>query len=232
MSEGGWKGAAVGATAGGTIGSMFAGMKGALVGGLVGAMAGGAGISPRQLQFGTQGITGGVGQQVIKAKDMISGQQNPFPFQGTERLGQIPVVGDIAKRFQSTGQDQIESVESNKFYEKRDQYAQFSKSFADIQKNDPMHAGDYLTTHKTDFLMAGLSQSINERIGQLDNMRKQVRNQMSQPGATPKDVTEGYAQLEQLYNAKLMMMRSFTAAADRYQKATAASPSKTEGWNR
>src|SRR5208283_2153482 len=101
--------------------------------------------------------------------------------------------------------------------------------FANIEKNDPNSARGYLDAHKTDFTMASLSTSINQRVGEINNMMKQVRDQMSQPNA---DVAKGYDNLEKLYNAKLMMMRNFNAAADRYQKATAASPSKTEGWSR
>jgi hypothetical protein len=230
MGQGGVPGAIAGGTAGGTMGGMWGGMTGALVGGIGGAALGAAKISPRQLEYGVQGMTGGVGQMTARLADTMTGSQSKFPYRGQEAIKQIPVAGQVAGRFMGSSADQTFLNESRKFYEENGQQLDVIKNTMNfIKKNQPEQAAAYAFQHAMEIHLAKIYDASSERVNKINVKIQQLQSLMEQKQL---DEASGFEALQTLFEAKKQIMRTFNSAADGVLKQTPASPSRQEGWSR
>jgi hypothetical protein len=230
MGQGGIPGAIAGGTAGGTMGAMWGGRTGALIGGVGGAAIGAYGISPRRLEYGVQGLTGGVGQMTARLADTVTGSRSTFPYRGQEAIKQIPVAGQVAGRFMGSSADQTFLNESRKFYEEYgQQLSTIKNSMNFIKKNQPEQAADYATQHAPEIHLAKLYDASAQKVNKINVKIQQIQSMMEQKQI---DEGPGFEALQTLFEAKKQIMKAFNGAADTVLKTPPASPSRQEGWSR
>jgi hypothetical protein len=101
---------------------------------------------PMRLQHAVENATGGLGQTVLNVTDALQGQSkldsNGVPYEGSERLRHIPVLGPIAGRFTGSNVDAREHDLNEGFYAAL-QKAQQAKGHIDqMRSTNPQAAED------------------------------------------------------------------------------------------
>jgi hypothetical protein len=85
----------------------------------------------------------GPGEMALKAADSLVKPAVDRGLQGDEAVGEIPLVGTIAKRFVGSGVDQVEADTFEKFYALRGQSEEASRTLAHLKSSDPAKAKEF-----------------------------------------------------------------------------------------
>lgn len=210
MGQGGVKGAIAGGALGGTLGTTYGGWTGGLFGGVGGAAIGASGLSPRRIDAGVQSLTAGGGA-------MAEGYLNPFfhavtrtkQMEGPEAAQNIPVVGQIAKRFTTNPMDATEQALTDRFYNTAKQMQQPMATLQFLEKNHPDQVAGYLQEHKNDLWKGQMAQEMTSRLNEL------LQNQHTIENAEGIDEAKRVQVLKNIHDVKVQILKTFTGVLEK-----------------
>lgn len=159
IGQGGFSGAATGGALGGVLGTMFGGYEGGALGATMGTGVGASGVSPRRLEAGMRSLFAGAGpmaQEFVNPFLSAVGKTKQVPT-GADALRNLPIVGNVLKRFTAGGFDSQESEMTNRFYDAVSKAQVPKNTLDDLMKRDPAQAKLYLVAHKDDLFRAQIA---------------------------------------------------------------------------
>lgn len=215
MGQGGVKGAVAGGALGGTLGTIFGGWKGGAVGAAGGAAVGAVGLSPRRIDAGINSLTAGGGA-------MAEGYLNPFfqaaqktrNMEGPEAAQNVPVVGQVAKRFTTNPMDAQEQALLDRFYTTVQQYQEPMNTLKFLEKNHPDQIVDFLQTNKDKLWRAQMASEMQSRLNDLLSSQHQIEN------AEGLDEAKRIEVLKNIHAVKVQILKTFTGVLDKPMKST------------
>jgi Large polyvalent protein associated domain 38 len=210
MGEGGLRGAEAGGALGATLGTTFGGWAGGIFGGVGGAAIGASGPSPRRTDAAINSMTASGGS-------MAEGYLNPF-FTGTQSTKQmssieavqnVPVVGQIAKRFTTNPMDASEQALNDRFYSTVQKLQEPLNTVKFLQKTHPDQVEGYLHEHSDDLWKGQMAGEMASRLNDLNQKQHQVEN------AQGLDEAKRLTVLKNIHDIKVQILRTFTSALER-----------------
>lgn len=210
MGQGGIKGAVAGGALGGTLGTVFGGWKGGAIGAAGGAAIGAAGISPRRTDAAITSLTAGGGA-------MAEGYLNPFfqaaqktrNMEGPEALQNIPVAGQLAKRFTTNPMDAQEQALLDRFYSTVQKYQEPMNTLKFLEKNHPAQISQFMQSNKDQLWKAQMASEMQSRLNDLLSSQHQIEN------AEGIDEKKRVEVLKNIHAVKVQILRTFTGVLDK-----------------
>lgn len=210
MGEGGVRGAEAGGALGVTLGTTFGGWAGGIFAGMGGAAIGASGPSPRRTDAAVSSMTAGGGAMAESyLNPFFTGTQRTKQMEGPEAAQQIPVVGQLVKRFTTNPMDATEQALTDRFYSSVKRLQQPGATLQFLEKNKPDQVAAYVEEHKDELWKGQMATEMQGRLNDLMQSQHKIEN------AQGLDEAKRVTILKNIHDVKVQILRTFTGVLEK-----------------
>lgn len=173
-------------------------------------------LSPKRVEsFLRTGPLVGPGEAALKVVDALVKPPVERKLEGDEAVGEIPLVGTIAKRFVGSSVDQIEADTFEKFYELRSQSDEANRTLAHLKSSDPMKARAFAQENRVLLSAAPTLRKLGEGFAKIRKARQLNPEQSEALGRAERALLEQAQEIQKLIEQNLNAQRK--SAGDKPQ---------------